>query len=338
MAGLSKYGDITSIQQEYASKKFLEVFQKAVVTQRFGMAKKIPKHNTRTITFKRYTNLAVTTAPLSEGITPEAQKLTSETVSATLQQYGYLMELTDVVNDSHEDPVLQEMVSQIADAMVQTIELVTFTILKAGTNVGYANGTVRTSVNTVISRGDVRVAERTLRRSLAKKFTRIIAATEKVATKGVEASYFALVHPDLIPDISDVTDFIAVVEYGSVEQRVPGEIGQVSKTRFVEADSAEPWLLGGDDTSTMLSGGDIPSGTVKSDVYPVIVLGKDAYGMVRLQGRGAVQTFVQNPGTVRGGDALGQRGTVGNKFDYTALILNQDYMYRIEVACTANPT
>ena len=65
---LSKYGDITSIQQEYANKEFLTVFQPATVTQRFGKSDSLPKKNTRTMTWKKYANLAVTTAPVAEGV------------------------------------------------------------------------------------------------------------------------------------------------------------------------------------------------------------------------------------------------------------------------------
>ncbi len=332
-----EYGDISSVLSEYYSKEFLETFQKEVVTQRFGASKKLGQNQTKTITFKTWDNLPVTTAKLSEGVPPESLKPTTSTVSATLQQYGYVMELTDVVNDTHIDPVLKEMIKGVANAMVQTIELVTFNALKAGTNVEYAGGVLtRATLAATIDRVAVRRAVRTLRRNLAKKFTEIVGASAKVSTKGVESAYFAMVHPDMDSDLRDVTGFLPVIEYSSVEKRVAGEIGSIEQVRFVEADGAEPILEGATTNasqSTFLTNGG--AGTGSADVYPIYIVGKNAYATVRLQGKGTVNTYVQNPGVSRGGDILGQKGAVGNKLYYTSMILNDDFMVRIESLCTA---
>ncbi len=332
--GISAYGDITMVHSEYASKDFLSTFQKEVVTQRFGQSKKLPKNQTDTIVFKRFLNITPTTASMSEATPPESIKLSTETVSATVQQYGYLMELTDKVSDQHSDPVLKEMIKAIANAMVQTIELVTFNVLKAGTNVVFANGVAgRENVATAISKTDIRRAVRTLRRSLAKKIGEIVGPTDKVTTSGVESAYFAMVHPDLNSDLRDIPEFKPVIEYSSIEKRVTGEIGACEQVRFIEADGCEPWLLAataaGSQSTYMTNGA---GGTGVADVYPIIIVGKEAYGTVRLQGRGAVSTYVLNPNQARGGDALGQRGSVGNKLYYTSVILNEDWMIRIEAA------
>ena len=63
-----------------------------------------------------------------------------------------------------------------------------------------------------------------------------------------------------------------------------------------------------------------------------LILGRDAYAAVRLQGLKSFEMFVLNPGIARGGDALGQRGTAGWKTWYAAKILTENYMLRLEVA------
>ena len=331
---LSKYGDITSIQQEYANKTFLSVFQPEAVTQRFGKSDSLPKHNTKTMTWKKYAALAVTTAAVSDGITPESTALVTSTVSVVLQQYIYILELTDQVATMHEDPVLMMMTKRIGEAMAQTIEKVTFAVLKAGTNVYRSNGGARTDINTVITRGDIRMAVRGFYRNLAKPFAEIIAASAKVSTSGVESSFFAMCHPDLDPDLRNMTGWKNVIEYSSVEKRVAGEIGNCENVRFVCSINATPWLVGGASSTTMLTSGAAGSGN--ADVYPVLVVAKEAYGVVRLQGDEAVETYVLNPGTARGGDAAGQRGTVSNKVMYGSVILNQLWIARIECAASAS--
>ncbi|MCD2476522.1 N4-gp56 family major capsid protein, partial [Staphylococcus aureus] len=70
------------------------------------------------------------------------------------------------------------------------------------------------------------------------------------------------------------------------------------------------------------------------DVYPIVIVGQDAYGTVALKGATAITPMVLNPGTPRGGDPLGQRGTVGWKTYFTAIRLNEAWMARLEVAVT----
>jgi N4-gp56 family major capsid protein len=72
-----------------------------------------------------------------------------------------------------------------------------------------------------------------------------------------------------------------------------------------------------------------------ADVYPVLFVARDSYGVVSLKGKEAVQMMVLNPNMPRGGDQLGQRGSVGWKALHTAVILNQLWMVRAEVAVPA---
>ena len=73
---------------------------------------------------------------------------------------------------------------------------------------------------------------------------------------------------------------------------------------------------------------------VKPDVYPIIILGREANGLLPLKGANAIEPKVLNPGTPRGGDPLGQTGTVGWKAYFNAVILNDAWMVRLEVACS----
>jgi N4-gp56 family major capsid protein len=68
----------------------------------------------------------------------------------------------------------------------------------------------------------------------------------------------------------------------------------------------------------------------------MIIVAQNAYGIVPLQGEGAVTPTVINP-TPTKSDPLGQRGSVGWKTWQTLAILNQSWMARYEVAATAKP-
>ncbi|MCE5235464.1 MAG: N4-gp56 family major capsid protein [Clostridiaceae bacterium] len=72
------------------------------------------------------------------------------------------------------------------------------------------------------------------------------------------------------------------------------------------------------------------------DVHATLVFGKDAYGVVDIEGKGAMQTIVKPHGSAGSGDPLDQRATVGAKAPaYAAVILNDLWLVRIEHAVSA---
>ena len=75
-----------------------------------------------------------------------------------------------------------------------------------------------------------------------------------------------------------------------------------------------------------------PAGT-KFQVYPVIIFSAEALGCVTLSGYDAVipKVVMPQPAVT---DPLGQSGSVGWKSWYACQILNEDWIYRIECACS----
>jgi N4-gp56 family major capsid protein len=70
------------------------------------------------------------------------------------------------------------------------------------------------------------------------------------------------------------------------------------------------------------------------NVYPIIYVAKESYGLIPLKGSNAITPKVLNPDTPRGGDPLGQKGSVGWKSYFVAKVLNEDWLVRAEVAAT----
>jgi N4-gp56 family major capsid protein len=90
-----------------------------------------------------------------------------------------------------------------------------------------------------------------------------------------------------------------------------------------------PFADAGANKGSMIS----TSGT-KADVYPVLYIARDAYGIIPLKGKTAITPMVVNP-KPSDSDPLAQRGHVGWKGYQTAAILNDAWMARLEVAVTA---
>ena len=335
---LNTYGDVSPLVGEKAAKRLLKRGQPRLVTQRFGMPESHERNSGRIRKWRRYESLPPAVAPLAEGITPAGYKLTHTDYVAELQEYGALVRITNRVQNTHTDPVLRESVDLLEENFVETIERITLDTLKAGSNVVLAGQVdLRTEVALPPQRGDLRVVTRNFNKARAQKISRMIAPSEKVSTAGVRAGFFAFAHTDLEPDLENITGYKLTVEYANPGQAMDNEHGEVSGIRFLTTDLLDPWLAAGADTADRLSNGMVPAAPAAADVYPIIIVAKHSYGVVRLQGMDKVKIKVLQPGVPRGGDELGQRGSVGYITEYACVILNELWICRYEVACTAVP-
>ncbi len=324
------YGDISPRTAALASKDLLKRGDPLLCLGRLGQSKPLPERASKSITFRRYTALSLATTPLTEGVTPAGQKLSKEDITATVQQYGDFVEISDVIADTHEDPVLQETMGLCGEQAAQTVETITYGVLKAGTNRLLANGSARSDVNTAYTLTLQRKATNGLKRQNALRITRIVDASPKFNTSPIAASFIGVGHVDLETTIRGFTGFVPVENYSASMQAMPGEIGKVEDVRYILTTICTPWADAGGEKGSMSS-----TSGIKADVYPVLIFARDAFATVALKGKNSVVPMVLNPNTPRGGDPLGQRGSVAWKTWHTAVILNDAWMCRVECAVAA---
>jgi len=329
---MTKYGDagVSSRTNAYAARQMLRHAGPHIVLDKFGMTKPMPKNKTQTIKFRRPRVFTAATTPLVEGVTPSTTQFRYEDVSVDLKQYGMLVEITDQIEDTHEDPVLNDAAEQAGENIGRTMEMLTYGVVKAGTNVFYANGAARNAVNTPISLAKQRAVTRALKAQKAVKITKMLDGSVNYKTSPIEAAYIGIGHTDVEQDVRSLPGFVPVAEYGSRKPIHEYELGTCEDVRYLCSADLDPFTDQGAATSTMVSTG----GSV-SDVYPVLYFGKEAYATVPLRGAGAVSPTILRPGKIDKSDPLGQRGYVGWKTWHAALILNQLWMARLEVAVTA---
>lgn len=345
MANVVNYGDISPRTAAYVIKDLLTRAMPYMVIEKFGSNYPIPQNNTKTAKWRRYflqgatgaagsgnpaqafyTPLALT--PLVEGVTPAGNRLASQDYTVTLNQYGDYVTITDVVMDTHEDPILSEATSIMAEQASMTIETIRFNVLKAGTNVYWANGGVRAAVNTPISLTLQRQITTGILRQNGKMITSVVASSPNYRTEPVEGAFIALCHPDLETDIRSMTGYINPKQYGTTTP-YENEIGAVERVRYLTSTIFAPWPDAGGAKGLMRS----TTGT-NADVYPIFYIARDAYGIVPLKGKDSLTPMVVNPKPAAG-DPLAQRGTVGWKAWQSAVILQDAFFVRAEVAATA---
>lgn len=331
--GTTTYGVISQRTAAWAATVMLRHAEPVLVLQKFGTPKEMPRNKADTVKFRRPIPFSAATTPLQEGVTPTAQKMQYEDVQATMRQYGRPIEITDVVMDLAEDPVLRDASILAGEQAALTVEMVTWGVIKAGTNVAYSNGAARTSVNTPISLNKQRAVTRSLKAQKARKITTMLSPSPNYATQAIEASWVAVAHTDMEADIRALPGFIPTSQYGSRSMLCPEEIGAVEDVRYVLSPELSPVADGGGAYAGSGENMVTTSGT-SADVYLVIYIGKESYGLVPLKGKSAMTPMVINPGTPSKSDPLGQRGYVSWKTYYTCVRLNENWMMRLECAAT----
>ncbi len=329
MAG-SIYGDINQRTAAWAATEMLEHARPIIVLSDYGQSKPLPRNKAEQVKFRRPIPYVVSTTQLTEGVTPTSHKTKYADVPATMGQYGDLAEISDRIADMSEDPVLRDMSVLSGEQAAETIEMVTWGVIKGGTNVIYGNGSARSAVNTPITLSIQRSATRFLKAQRGRKITSKMASTVQYGTEAVDAAFLAFGHTDLEPDIRDMTGFTPTEKYGSMKP-LPYEVGKVEDVRYILTPLLDPFQAAG---AAVGSSGMIADDSTNVDVYPIVVIAKESYGCVPLRGAGAIHPTVLNPGVPSKSDILGQRGYVGWKTWFVAVVLNQAWLVRLEVGAT----
>lgn len=325
----------TSVDQRtnvYAEVKMLEYAEPILVLEKFADTKPLPKNKADTIEFRRPIPFPVEPSELTEGVTPAAHQMEYEDVSVQMQQYGDLVEVSDKVNDLSEDPVLNDAARLAGEQAAEVRERICWGAFRAGTNVTYlptATATNRATVQGAITLNAQRGIVRSLNNQRGKMISEVVSASPKYATEPVAPSFIAVGHTDLEQDIRELPGFVPCEKYGEQTKKLHDmELGKVENVRYVLSPVLIPFAgAGAANTSFLRTGGNV-------DVYPILYMARHAVGTVPLKGAGSMNPTIINPGQLDKSDPLGQRGIVGWKMYFAALILNEAWINRVECGAT----
>lgn len=310
---------ITKENTEFYDKTLLVRAVAYFVHTKWAQVRDIPKNGgTNRIRFRRYGNLSAATTALSEGITPAGSQLSITQLEADVLQYGDFVTITDRIDYESKDPVLMEAAEILGDQAGDTIDQLTRTVLNAGTNVQRVNDRatrVEVIAGDVIDVATVRKCVRTLKLANARRIMSQINASTGYNTDPLSAAYVGIMHPNVTFTAKGfTTGFTPIEKYAQQGSVMENEVGKIDEVRFVETTNAK--VFTGEGASSI-------------DVYSTIILAKDAYGISRISGE-SMKNIVKPLGSAGTGDPLDQRATSGWKATFVAIILNNDFMIRME--------
>lgn len=327
--GPMTYGDISPRVGLYAVANFLAHAEPVLILERFAKVEQLPKNKGQIVKWRRFVPFAINTTALVEGVTPAPNQLQYEDVSTMVNQYGGWVSFSDVIVDTHEDPNLQKISMGLGEQAASTKEALIWEELVGGTAVLYSGAaTGRATVTDVVQAADLVAAQRFLKANRAKHITRMLKASQMIATEPVAPAFVAFGHSNLEPDLRALPEFVVREKYANMQMLSDYEIGKFQDIRFILSPQLTPfWGAGGSPTGVLSRDG------VAADVYPIVIVGQDAFGVVPLRGMDSASITIQNPKATYE-DPLAQRGFASWKMWYVAVRLNEEWMVRVEVAAS----
>ena len=302
--------------QGFYDRNLLERAEALLMHDMFGQKRSIPKNNGTRTNFRRFSNLAVATTPLTEGVTPAGSQLAVTDINATVAQYGDYVTLTDMVDVHGLDNSVAEATDILGYQMGQTVdEVVRDAIVPNLANkVFIAANEAATVAGDIITVASIKAGILQLKNQNAMKMTGMVNATDGVGTSAIRPAFWGIIHPDVTFDLEDQTGFISSENYASTKTLKEGEVGAVKEARFVETTQG---YINAD------------GGAVAVDTYHTPIFAENAYGVVEVRGKGNAGVIVKPLGSAGTADPLDQRSTVGWKVTTVAKILNDAFAVSI---------
>ena len=296
--------DLSPEMKTFYDKNLIRLAEPQLVHDQFGQKRPIPGGNGKTIEFRKFNALPAVPASLElqEGITPNGQVYGVTAITAVVKQYGGYITTTDMLNLTAYDNNMQEIMKLLASQAGRVSDTITRDILQAGTNVQYANGkTARTGTGGLAAGDDLKIED-------IKKAVRWLRRNNAETING---DYVAIVHPDVVYDLMNDTEWVDANEYAGSARIFSGEVGKMYGVRFVQSTQAKIYK------------------PASLPIYGTLVLAQNAFGVTSIN-NGGIETIVKQLGSGGTADPLNQRATAGWKLNKTATILTQEYMVRIE--------
>jgi len=226
--------DLSDEMKTYYSDYLIDNAEPKLVHDQFGQKQPIPKNGGKTIEFRKYDSLDKALTPLTEGVTPSGKKLKVSVITATVDQYGDYIELSDVLQLTAIDNNLVQATKLLGSQAGRTLDTITREVLNGGTNVQYAAGEVSDRSGLI---GGQASGNHYLTVDAIKKAVRFLKVMNAEPVEGND--FVAIIHPDCEYDITNDPDWKDPHKYVDTENMYNGEIGKIAGVRFVETTEAK---------------------------------------------------------------------------------------------------
>jgi len=121
----------------YIARQMYRLAEKQLIVGRYAKMHQMPQRMGKTLRIVRYKRLTLPFSTLTEGVPPDAVALSTENVDVTVEQWGIVALLTDVVQITTTHPALQIAIDRTSTAIAEVLERETCETLMGGSQVYY---------------------------------------------------------------------------------------------------------------------------------------------------------------------------------------------------------
>lgn len=280
------YGNLTAEQKTFYDRTLLSRLLPNLTFLKYGQKRPMPKNEGDTINFRRFNSLDVPAASLTEGVTPDGDNLSITAVTATVAQEGNWARLSDKISMVGIDPVLTESAALMGENAAKTLETRCADVIFKGTSQQFAGGAASAAAiaaGKVVNSEEIKKAVRTLRNNNAEP---------------LEGGYYiGFCDPSVAYDLQNDSLWQDISKYNGAENIMKGEIGRIHGVRFILTTMCPT------DATTATAG----------TLHKTLIVGKDAYGVVDVNGSSKPEIIIKPTGSAGTEDPLNQRASVGWK-------------------------
>lgn len=243
--------DLSPTMKEFYDTELLENARAELYFNQFGDEQPLPKGNGDTVEWRGFDTFGKAMKPLTEGVTPDGNKLSMRKIKQSIDQYGDYSTISDRLELEAVDNVILGATEEHGAQAGETLDCITRNEVLTGTHVMYGGGKT--------SRSQLMAADRITPTLINKAATHL----KKMKAPKIDGSYVAIIHPSVSEDLREDESWIDVHKYSATEEIFNGEIGKLHGVRFVESTEQKVYC-GSDlaaDSRTLAVKGAVSSGS-----------------------------------------------------------------------------
>lgn len=232
----SQGNDLSPEMKTYYDMTLIDYAQAQLVHDQFGQKRPIPKGSGKTIEFRAFSPLEKALVPLTEGVTPNGNKLDVTRITATVAQYGDYITQSDVLELTAIDNTVLEATKILGRQAGLTSDTITREKLMEGTNVNYATKIASDGTETDIL---TRATLDTGCQLTVHEVQKAVAKLEAQNAPKIGGYYVGILHPYSAYSLMRDQEWKDWHEYTNAENMYANEVGEVAGVRFVKSTEAK---------------------------------------------------------------------------------------------------